>query len=54
MIVEGREYTVPGLRYVIRSAKPEDAKMLSDVRLQIDGETENMDREKGEAYIDAE
>jgi ribosomal protein S18 acetylase RimI-like enzyme len=25
---------------------------LSEVRLQIDGETENMDREKGEAYID--
>jgi ribosomal protein S18 acetylase RimI-like enzyme len=52
MIVKGREYTVPGLRYNIRSAKPEDAKALSDVRLQIDGETENMDREKGEAYID--
>ena len=25
---------------------------MSEVRLQIDGETENMDREKGEAYID--
>jgi RimJ/RimL family protein N-acetyltransferase len=25
---------------------------LSNVRLQADGETENMDREKGEAYID--
>lgn len=24
---------------------------MSEVRLQIDGETENMDREKGEAYI---
>ncbi|OIU72815.1 GNAT family N-acetyltransferase [Rossellomorea aquimaris] len=54
MIVEGREYTVPGLRYVIRSAKPEDAEALSDVRLQIDGETENLDREKGEAYVDGE
>jgi ribosomal protein S18 acetylase RimI-like enzyme len=30
----------------------EDAKSLSEVRLQIDGETENLDREKGEAYID--
>lgn len=29
-----------------------DAKSLSEVRLQIDGETENMDREQGEAYID--
>jgi RimJ/RimL family protein N-acetyltransferase len=54
MIIEGREYTVPGLRYVIRSAEPEDAEALSDVRLQIDGETENMDRENGEAYIDPE
>lgn len=25
---------------------------MSEVRLQIDGETENLDREKGEAYID--
>lgn len=25
---------------------------MADVRLQIDGETENLDREKGEAYID--
>ena len=25
---------------------------MSEIRLQIDGETENMDREKGEAYID--
>jgi RimJ/RimL family protein N-acetyltransferase len=25
---------------------------LSKVRLQVDGETENMDRERGEAYID--
>lgn len=29
-----------------------DAKSLSEVRVQIDGETENMDREQGEAYID--
>lgn len=33
-------------------AKEDDAKNLSEVRLQIDSETENMDREKGEAYID--
>lgn len=29
-----------------------DAKELSALRLQIDGETENMDRERGEAFID--
>jgi RimJ/RimL family protein N-acetyltransferase len=40
------------LSYIIRSAKEEDAKNLCEVRLQIDGETENLDREQGEAYID--
>ncbi|WP_175987396.1 GNAT family N-acetyltransferase [Bacillus sp. Marseille-Q1617] len=54
MIVKEREYTVSGLRYIIRSATLRDAKALSEVRLQIDGETENMDREKGEAFIDEE
>ncbi|GKU82609.1 acetyltransferase [Niallia sp. NCCP-28] len=29
-----------------------DAKALSELRLEIDGETENLDREKGEAFID--
>lgn len=46
------EFHIRNLSYVIRSAKEDDAKSLSEVRLQIDGETENMDREKGEAYID--
>ncbi|MGE7118847.1 N-acetyltransferase family protein [Peribacillus sp. NPDC046944] len=40
------------LTYIIREAKENDAKELTEVRLQIDGETENMDREQGEAYID--
>lgn len=43
---------INNLRYSIRSAIETDAKNLSEVRLQIDGETENLDREKGEAYID--
>lgn len=46
------EFQIRNLTYTIRSAKHEDAKKLSEVRLQIDGETENMDREQGEAYID--
>ena len=50
--VDQKEFYVRHLRYIIRSAKENDAKNLSEVRLQIDGETENMDREKGEAYID--
>lgn len=40
------------MSYVIRSAKEDDAQCLSELRLVIDGETENLDREKGEAYID--
>ncbi|MGP4108839.1 GNAT family N-acetyltransferase [Virgibacillus sp. L01] len=52
MIVNQEEFYIRNLHYIIRSAKENDAKNLSEVRLQIDGETENMDRERGEAYID--
>ncbi|MFS0781988.1 N-acetyltransferase family protein [Bacillus sp. 1P06AnD] len=52
MIIQKQEYCVKGLAFIIRSAEVVDAKELSAVRLQIDGETENLDREKGEAYID--
>ena len=46
------EFQIHNLSYIIRSAKEEDAKNLSEIRVLIDGETENMDREQGEAYID--
>ncbi|MEH6939349.1 GNAT family N-acetyltransferase [Bacillus sp. JJ664] len=52
MRVNQKEFYIQNLRYTIRSAIEKDAKNLSEVRLQIDGETENLDREKGEAYID--
>lgn len=52
MRVNSKEFCVKDLSYRIRSAVETDAKNLSEVRLQIDGETENLDREKGEAYID--
>ncbi|ASS76021.1 GNAT family N-acetyltransferase [Tumebacillus algifaecis] len=52
MIINEQEFFVKGQQYVIRSAREEDAKELSEVRVQIDGETENMDRERGEAFID--
>lgn len=35
-----KEYYVHHLRYVVRSAIEKDAKNLSEVRLQIDGEVE--------------
>ncbi|MET3195689.1 GNAT family N-acetyltransferase [Bacillus sp. OAE603] len=52
MIVNKKDFYIQNLRYTVRSAIEKDAKNLSEVRLQIDGETENLDREKGEAYID--
>jgi RimJ/RimL family protein N-acetyltransferase len=47
-----KNYFVNGLSYSIRSAEKEDASQLSEVRTKIDGETENMDRESGEAFMD--
>jgi RimJ/RimL family protein N-acetyltransferase len=52
MIVEPKEFFIKDVKYSIRSALETDAKNLSDLRLQIDGETENFDREKGEDFID--
>lgn len=52
MRVKEKVFIVTELHYRIRSALIEDAQTLSEVRLQIDGETENLDREQGEAYID--
>lgn len=52
MIVNPKEFVINGLCYMIRSATEKDAMKLSEVRVQIDGETENLDREQGEAYID--
>jgi len=54
MIINKQEYSINSLNYTIRSAREEDAEVLSALRVQIDGETENLDREKGEAYIDTE
>ncbi|UOR12805.1 GNAT family N-acetyltransferase [Halobacillus amylolyticus] len=52
MIINKRDFYVKGINYTVRSAIDRDAKELSALRLQIDGETENLDREKGEAFID--
>ncbi|MHB8063600.1 MAG: GNAT family N-acetyltransferase [Ruminiclostridium sp.] len=54
MTIEKQAYNINGLNYVIRSAISSDAKNLSQIRVQIDGQTENLDREKGEAFIDEE
>lgn len=51
MKINQQEFDVQGMRYTVRSAMIQDAKNLSEIRLLIDGETENLDREKGEAFI---
>ncbi len=52
IIINQKDFIVKDLNYTIRTASKSDAKNLSELRLQIDGETENMDREKGEDFID--
>ncbi len=53
MIIDDQEYRVKGMQYTIRSAVEKDAVTLCSLNVQLDGETENMDREAGEAYMDA-
>ncbi|MVO98366.1 GNAT family N-acetyltransferase [Paenibacillus lutrae] len=52
MVIQKQEFYKKGIYYTVRSANGKDAKELSELRVQIDGETENLDRERGEAYID--
>lgn len=51
MIIDQQSYDCRGLHYIIRSAVIADAQAMSQLRVQIDGETEYMDRERGEAYL---
>lgn len=51
MIISENIFTVRNLTYRIRSAAIGDAKQLSALRLKIDGETEYLDREPGEAFL---
>ncbi|WP_410512250.1 GNAT family N-acetyltransferase [Paenibacillus sp. BR2-3] len=52
MKINNKEFYVNGINYTVRSAIGKDAQDLSELRVQIDGETENLDREQGEAFID--
>lgn len=52
MLICEKDFIIRDLTYKIRSAVESDAEALSELRLQIDGETENLDREPGEAFID--
>lgn len=46
MEISQKEYNVNGVHYTLRSVINNDAKELSEISLQIDGETQNLDREK--------
>ncbi|MGG4395222.1 GNAT family N-acetyltransferase [Paenibacillus thiaminolyticus] len=52
MIIPEQDFEANGITYTIRSASATDAEELSALRVQIDGETEFLDREPGEAFID--
>ncbi|MFF2879117.1 GNAT family N-acetyltransferase [Gottfriedia sp. NPDC057991] len=52
MKIQPQIFTENGLQSIIRHAVLTDAKQLSSLRVQIDGETENLDREAGEGFID--
>ncbi|MBT2695507.1 GNAT family N-acetyltransferase [Bacillus sp. ISL-55] len=52
MLISEKGFNIKDMKYTIRSAVEADAEALSDLRLKIDGETENLDREPGEAFID--
>ncbi|MEQ6353769.1 GNAT family N-acetyltransferase [Lysinibacillus sp. M3] len=52
MLINSQKFIVNELHYTIRSVNLEDAQALSALRLQLDGETENFDREQGEGFID--
>ncbi len=52
MKINSKEFIANEKKFLIRSAIEKDAKELSALRLQLDGETENFDRERGEAFLD--
>ncbi|MHC5532499.1 GNAT family N-acetyltransferase [Priestia megaterium] len=52
MVINQQIYNVKGLQYIIRSADTSDAHELSHLRVQLDGETENLDREPGEGCME--
>lgn len=54
MLIDNKEIHHKGLSWKLRCAKDEDAAQLSKLRVEIDGETENLDRESGEGFLSKE
>ncbi|WP_432664408.1 GNAT family N-acetyltransferase [Wukongibacter baidiensis] len=54
MIIENKTIEGKSLTWVLRSPTKQDAIELSKLRVKIDGETENLDREPGEGLLTPE
>lgn len=54
MIIESKMIEGKSLKWILRCPMKYDAFELSNIRIKIDGETENLDREPGEALLTPE
>jgi len=54
MIIEDKRIDSESLTWILRCPTEYDATELSKLRVKIDGETENLDRESGEALLTSE
>ena len=54
MIIENKRIEGEGLTWILRCPTKHDAIELSKLRIKIDGETENLDRESGEGLLTIE
>ncbi|MFZ5353132.1 MAG: GNAT family N-acetyltransferase [Bacillota bacterium] len=51
MVIESKKIQGKNLTWILRCPTKEDALELSDLRVQVDGETEYLDREPGEGLM---
>ncbi|MFZ5967088.1 MAG: GNAT family N-acetyltransferase [Bacillota bacterium] len=54
MIIESKRIEGKSLTWILRCPTKDDAIELSELRVKIDGETENLDRESGEGLLTPE
>lgn len=54
MIIDSNKIETGGFNWILRCPTVQDAEELSVLRVVIDGETEYLDREAGEAYLSPE
>ncbi len=54
MIIESKQIEGKNLTWILRCPTRNDAAELSQLRIKIDGETENLDREPGEGLLTTE